>query len=417
MSHNVDVAIIGAGAAGIAAARMLAGRPLTCLVLEAGDRIGGRAFTRIEGGLPVDMGCGWLHSADRNPLARIGEEIGFTIDRTPPPWGEQACNQGMSVAEQAAFHAAYDDWGKRVLAAAKEPDRSAAELLDPESRWNPLIDALSAYVNGAETRSLSVHDYAAYVGADSGVNWRVGQGYGSLIAHLGSDLPAALGTAVKAIDHNNAEVRLSTSGGEVTARAVIVTASTAVLAAEAIQFDPPIPDKLEAAHGLPLGLADKLILKFDEPEMFPADSHLFGRTDTRETGSYHLRPFGRPLIEVYFGGLHAEMLERGGPKELAGFAIDELASLIGSAIRAKLDPVTASAWRSEPWIRGAYSHALPAHRDARAKLAEPVAGRLFFAGEACSSNDFSTAHGAWQSGIDAAERVLEALRLTQSTTS
>lgn len=415
MSHQVDVVIVGAGAAGIAAARALTGRPLSLLLLEAGDRIGGRAQTIVDGQMPIDLGCGWLHSAERNPLVRLGEDQGFTIDRTPAPWGEQACNQGMSPAEQDAFHAAYDGWEQRVLAAASEPDRSAAELLEPEGRWNPLIDALSAWINGAETRHLSVHDYAAYAEEASDQNWRVQQGYGALIADLGRDLPVALGTAVTAIDHNGPEIRIATTGGGISARAVIVTVPTDVLAAEAIRFDPPIPDTLEAAGALPLGLADKLTLRFDEPEMFPADSHLFGRTDTSETGSYHLRPFGRPLIEVYFGGAHAEALERGGAREFAGFAIDELAGLLGTAARRKLHLVTATAWRAEPWVRGSYSHALPGHRGARVKLAEPIAGRLFFAGEACSASDFSTAHGAWQSGIDAVAQLLAALALAPAS--
>ena len=125
MSRQVDVAIVGAGAAGIAAARALAGQPLSLLLIEAHDRIGGRALTRIEGGMAIDIGCGWLHSADRNPLVGLGERNDFTIDRTPPPWGEQAGNQGMSAAEQKAFHAAYDGWEERVLAAAPKviPDK------------------------------------------------------------------------------------------------------------------------------------------------------------------------------------------------------------------------------------------------------------------------------------------------------
>ena len=411
MSRHVDIAIVGGGAAGIAAAHRLAGEPVTCLILEASERLGGRAFTRVIDGLPLDLGCGWLHSAERNPLVKLGEARGFAIDRTPPPWGTQAGNQGMSPAEQKAFNAAYQSWEERVLAAAGEPDRSAAQLLEPESRWNPLIDALSSYVNGVETAGLSVHDYAAYAEAAGEENWRVPEGYGALIASLGAELPIALEAAVTLIDHNRVPVRIATVAGEVTARVAIITVPSAVLAAEAIRFDPPLPDKLEAAGGLPLGLADKLTLGFDEPEMFAVDSHLFGRTDTTETGSYHLRPFGRPVIEAYFGGAHAEALERGGAKEFAGFAIDELANLVGTSIRRKLHLIAASAWRAEPWARGSYSQAVPGHRNARATLAAPVADRLFFAGEACSPHDFSTAHGAWQTGITAADQVLVALGL------
>jgi monoamine oxidase len=164
-----------------------------------------------------------------------------------------------------------------------------------------------------------------------------------------------------------------------------------------------LPDKMDAAAVLPLGLADKLYLRLDQAEEFPKDSHLYGAIDRAGTGSYHLRPFGRALIECYFGGHLARDLEAGGEMAFAAFATDELASLLGGAIRKRLHPIAASAWARDPYARGSYSHALPGHADARRTLAEPVDGRLFFAGEACSVHDFSTAHGAYRSGIAAAE--------------
>src|SRR5262249_44915041 len=114
-------------------------------------------------------------------------------------------------------------------------------------------------------------------------------------------------------------------------------------------------------------------------------------------------PFGRPLIEGYFGGRLARDLEAGGEAAFATFAADEVASLLGEGIRKRLHPIAASAWARDPYARGSYSHALPGHADARRTLAEPVDARLFFAGEACSVHDFSTAHGAYRTGIAAAD--------------
>jgi monoamine oxidase len=161
---------------------------------------------------------------------------------------------------------------------------------------------------------------------------------------------------------------------------------------------------------VPLGLADKLFLALYGAEEFRPGTRLFGRTDRAGTGTYHIRPFGRPVIEGYFGGRLARELERGGPEAFWTFAADELAGVLGGGIRQRLKPVAASAWGRDPFALGSYSHALPGRAACHAALAAPARGRLFFAGEACSVHDFSTAHGAYLTGRKAAEQVLEVLR-------
>lgn len=403
---DTDIVVIGGGAAGIGAARRLAEADVSVLVLEARPRLGGRAWTWTDpAGQPLDLGCGWLHSADRNPWTGIAGEAGRTIDRTPPPWRRQSHDHEFSPAEQAAFGAAMGDFFTRMEAAAESPtDRAAASLVAP-GRWTPLIDAVSSWMNGTELDQLSVIDFGRY--ADSGVNWRVAEGYGALVAEHGAGLDVRLGCTVSVIDHSGPRLTITTSDGPVTADAAIVTLPTTVIAEERVKFVPRLPDKLEAAADLPLGVADKLVLALRQPEDLEVDGHFFGRTDRSETGSYHLRPFGRPLIEGFFGGRLAAALEAEGDGAFADFAIGELVSLLGSSVRARLTPVVATAWAADPLSRGSYSHALPGRADARARLAAPVAGRLYFAGEACSPNDFSTAHGALQSGIAAAEQLLE----------
>ena len=410
MQSEFDVAIVGAGAAGLAAAHRLAEAPLSLVVLEARERAGGRAHSVSPGGRwPIDLGCGWLHSADVNPFARMAEGLGFTVDKTPPPWMKQSGLQDVTAEEMATFRRDFDALEKRLeAAAATGADRAASELLDPGSPFNGAFNAFSAAYNGAEFDRVSVLDYAAY--DDTGVNWRVTEGYGALVAAAGAGAPVALGAAVTAIDHSADPIRLSTARGKVRARAVIVTLPTDVLAEGRVAFSPALPDKLRAAEGLPLGVADKAFLTLDGAEELPADGHFFRRLDRRETGSYHLRPFGRPLIEAYFGGRLAEGLETEGQGAFCAFAIEELVELLGSSWRARLRPIASTAWNADPWSRGAYSHALPGCAGDRARLAEPVDGRLFFAGEATSPHAFSTAHGAWESGVRAAEEALAALQ-------
>jgi len=262
-------------------------------------------------------------------------------------------------------------------------------------------------MNGVEWNRVSVRDVGNY--HDSGVNWRIAEGYSSLMDALAAGLDMTLECPARLIDHSGPQVRVETPRGDLRARAVIVTVPTGVLAAGGLRFHPMLPDKADVAARLPLGLADKVYLRLDGAEEFPKDSHLYGAFDRAGTGTYHLRPFGRPLIEAYFAGQCARDLEAEGEAAFAGFAISELAALLGDGIRKRLRPVAATAWERDPYAMGSYSYALPGHAGARLTLAAPVDGRVFFAGEACMVHDFSTAHGAWRSGIAAAEAVIAAL--------
>ena len=406
---DIDICVVGAGAAGIAAARHARAAGRSVIVLEAADRLGGRAFTAVAGGWPLDLGCGWLHSAERNSWARHAAEAGVAIDRTLPPWMKPQSEIGFSAAEQAAFGAAREAFEAKVDEGRDGADRPASDFLEAYCRWNPLLDALSSYINGAGLGALSVHDYLAYEDAASEENWRLPAGYGALVAGAAEGLDVRLATPVKRIDHWGALVRVETARGTVDARAAIVTVSTAMLAAGRPAFDPPLPGKRESAAALPLGLADKVTLAVEGAGEFPAETGLFGRIDTAETANFHLRPFGRPLFEAYLGGRHADALEAEGPGASTDFCTEQLAGLLGSGIRRRLTPVAASAWRRAAHVGGSYSHALPGRSAARAALAAPVDGRLFFAGEATSAHDFSTCHGAHDSGTRAADEALAAL--------
>jgi monoamine oxidase len=409
MQDRFDVVVVGAGAAGIAALARLAEAPVSSVALEARPRIGGRAHTiRPRPDLPLDLGAGWLHSANRNPLAAPIERAGFRLDRTPPHWERQAGNQDFPPKDQAAFQRARAAFETRLEAAAREGvDRPAAELLEPGGRWNPLLDAISTWYNGAEYDSISVLDYAAY--QDSGVNWRVADGYGAAIAHFADLSRIVTDCPVSVIHRDGPELRLETPRGVVSARAVIVTAPTPALAEGRLAFSPALPQKAAAAQGLPLGLADKAMLAIDGESDLPVDGHFFGRVDRTETGSYHLRPYGRPYIEVFLGGRLAASLEAEGPGAMAAFATEELVGLLGSSWRARLVPLAETAWKADSWSLGSYSHALPGHAADREVLARPVDGRIFFAGEATSPDYFSTVHGAWASGLRAADESLQTL--------
>jgi monoamine oxidase len=205
-------------------------------------------------------------------------------------------------------------------------------------------------------------------------------------------------------------LRIETSQGAIAADRAIVTVPSAVLAAGRIAFTPQLPDKIAAARGLPLGLADKLFMSLDGAEEFEPETRLFGRTDRKGTGGYHLRPFGRPLIEGYFAGGLAADLEAGGDGAFFDFAVSELVGLFGGDFARRIKPIKVHRWAHDPYALGSYSFALPGYADSRQILAAPVDNRLFFAGEACSAHDFSTAHGGYFTGFAAAERIIAARR-------
>jgi len=221
-------------------------------------------------------------------------------------------------------------------------------------------------------------------------------------------LPVALDCAVRRIDHSGKRLKIETAKGDITADRAIVTLPSALIAENEALFAPSLPEKMRAARGLPLGLADKLFMSLADAEEFDADSRVFGATDRSATASYQLRPFGRPQIEAYFGGSHAAALEAAGEGAFFDFAVSELTALFGSNFAHRIKPTHIHRWGADPFACGSYSYALPGMAECRAALAAPVDGRLFFAGEACSTSDFSTAQGAWLTGVAAAEHAINA---------
>jgi monoamine oxidase len=406
-TSKTEVAVIGGGAAGIAAARRLRAAGIKCLIIEARRRLGGRAWTVVDNGFALDLGCGWLHSADRNPWVEVATEQGRLIDKSRPPWGRASLTFGFPLNEQRAFFETMGAFFTRLDRAAKAIDDAAAStVLEPGGRWNNLINAVANYITGTDLDRVSIHDFDRF--EDSGVNWRVTDGYGALIAAAAKDIPVALGCPVRRIDHSGKRLTIETAKGAIEADRVIVTLPSTVLAENAALFAPALPEKTAAAIGLPLGLADKLFLSLEAAEEFETDSRLFGRTDQPGTGGYHVRPFGRPQIEAYFGGGLAAELEMQGEPAFFAFAVSELTGIFGSTFAQRVKPIVMHRWAADPWARGSYSCALPGAADGREILAAPVDDRLFFAGEACSRHDFSTAHGAFLTGVVAAEQAIAA---------
>jgi monoamine oxidase len=393
----IDLAIVGGGTAGIAAATEAKARGLTSIILEASDRVGGRAHSVAWQGHALDLGAGWLHSADRNPMVPLAEQQGLQINRAPSVWRKQYRNLGYSPEEQADSWTAMETFEERLLTSPPSSDR-ASDALDPGGEWNGFLNAISNYLNGADLSHVSAEDWVAYWEASDMDNWRLIQGYGGLVSALAHSFDVRTGCAVREIDWTSEHVRLTTARGTFEARQAVIAVPTSALSSGKIRFFPTLDDRLDAAAQLPLGHVEKLFFALDDPERFPSDTHLTGNPRSAESGSYTIRPIGMPVIEAFLAGTWLKQLRTDG---LAAKGREELGSLLGADFARNLKVVAASGWRTHPFICGSYSFARPGQHGARARLRAPVDGPIAFAGEACSDEDFATVHGAWRSGLEA----------------
>ena len=400
-----DIVIVGAGAAGIAAARWLRANGSDALLLEARERIGGRAHTDSSTlGMPLDHGCAWLHSAAENPWATVARESGFSIIEQPPDWRRRVGAKIRSAEELATVgHDLEQNFSLASRAAAEGRDVAMSELI-PDNAVRAQFEAIMTWYIGIESDSVSSLDVARF--EDTEINWAVREGLGSVVARAANGLELRLATPVQKIDWHGQGVTLRTPVGSLDARAVIVTAPTSVLAQDDIRFEPALPATIQQAlHDVPLGIANKVFFRM-EPGALPYEgtTHFIGTAQQARTCSYQVRPAGQEALLAYYGGRFARDLERRG--ELEQFAREELSGIFGSEFVRRITASLTVGWSEDPWSRGSYSAARPGRAHMREVLNQPVGERMFFAGEACSVEHFGTIHGAWESGVRAAALAL-----------
>ncbi len=406
---DLDLVIIGAGAAGSAAARAAAAAGLSFRLIEASHRIGGRAYTEdLAPGVPFDLGCHWLHMADRNPLVPEADRLGFTLDRdfnfTTRAWlGDRLTDR----AESAAYAAYFDDTHRRFAAAG---DTDALSALDTESPWFRPYAHVFTVIHAAEPDQVSTRDIAAQ--SMEGGDWPVKEGLGRLVARLGAGLPVALNTVAEEIDWSGRDgVIVRTSKGAVAARAALITVSIGILQSGMIRFRPALPAAtLAALDGFFPGAANRIALHFDR-DVFSDAPHNFTVVDgDPEPLAVYIPPFGFNCIIGQTGGNFAAHLTRAGQKAAIDYTMERTIAVFGSSIRKHFTRAIVSAWDTDPWVLGAYASIRPGRAGAREALAEPVDNRLFFAGEAVAMPMVATCGGAFQSGGQAIGRIAAALR-------
>ena len=233
------MAVIGAGAAGIAAARRLLAAGLTVTVVEARDRVGGRAVTVAIKGHPVDLGAHWLHAGPVNPLVALGRSRGENLRRAPVDGHLFVRGRAGRRTERAALDRAFAAADRAMaLAARAAEDRPVSKALPPMGPLGRRVAAIYGLVSGRPLDEVSLHDFASMDYAD---NLFVAGGLGAYLARLAHGLPVRLGAEATAVDWSGAGVGIGTTAGTVRARAAIVTAPIAVLQGGGIRFTPALP--------------------------------------------------------------------------------------------------------------------------------------------------------------------------------
>jgi monoamine oxidase len=424
VSGDCDLLVVGAGAAGIAAAREALSLGLRVRVLEARGRVGGRARTDHSLGTPFDMGATWLHAAQSNPLVPLAEAAGlwlFDHDavRDSRVW---MGDRWAGAADLRDYEAAERDWHAAVRLAAAGPAAEVRRmsLADAAPRggfWDATLTHWEApVISGAEARDIDLGDYLSTL--LHGTNLMPRDGCGHLLEVLARGLPVALEAPVERISWGGRRVRAEGGFGVVEAGAAVVTVSTGVLASGAIRFDPALPGAAaQAAHDLPMGLLSKVGLRAAGADRL--DLPAFGGIERRlEEGERAMTfvawPFGRDHLQGFAGGALAWEMAREGDAALVDLAFSELRRIYGGrADRAlRRDGAVVSGWARDPWARGAYAALRPGCGGAREALSAPIGeGRLHLAGEACHITLAGTLAGAWLSGAQAARSAAAMLGL------
>jgi monoamine oxidase len=412
MQSTCDLVIVGAGAAGLAAARAARNAGLNIEVVEAGSRIGGRGYTDMTSfPAPFDMGCQWLHAASINPYTKAANALGFRYRKDSFRYrihdGTWWLNDQLVEEFGTSLGATYD----RIAALGEAgEDVPAARAIDPADPWGPLFRRAYTGYMAWPPEEVSTYDTSRFHFTDE--DWPVEDGYGALIAAEGANIEVNLDCPVKSIDWGSNEVMVGTAKGMIFCRAVLVTVSIGVLQAERIKFFPLLPDwKLDAIGRIRMGHAEKVGLWLKRDIFAGMGPHFtMLNWEGAPTAGFVCKPFDRPMATLFASGPFARDLFAQGADAASAEAKALAAQVFGADVLKEISATRATNWVTDPLILGAYSVLSPGGGEARAELARPIDNRVFFAGEATSVDGFSTAHGAYNSGLAAMGLIAKALK-------
>ena len=416
------VFVIGAGLSGLAAARELQAKGHEVVVLEGRERIGGRIWTSTQWpDLPLDLGASWIHGVKGNPLTTLADSLSARRVQTHYDRNFTYNSDGKPLTEKEATHleALRKQLHKAIgVAQDEESDRSlrqvADQVLKKETEGSPITPRLlnfllssefeQEYAGSANELSAHWHDSAK---AFSGDDALFTKGYHTLTKHLAQGLRIRLGHVVQEIDWSQSPVRVVTSQGELTADQVLVTLPLGVLKAGRVRFAPTLPKaKQQAIAGLGMGVLNKCYLRFSK--VFWPDNMDWLEYISPKPGEWtewvsFQRTLKQPVLLGFNAATQGKAMESWTDSQIVASAMTTLRTIYGKDIPEPID-YQITRWASDPFAYGSYSfQAVGSRPGLRKELARPLSNKLFFAGEATEQDYFSTAHGAYLSGLRAAK--------------
>ena len=405
---DAEVGIVGAGVAGLAAAKCLSKHGRSFVVLEASHRIGGRAHTEwLHPNVPFDLGAHWIHTPSINPFTSIAKKLGTRLIEESDFFVEGSYfEHGAWLPEESAEALSnyYERQFEAILQSAIDDDRAVIDVIDNDSRWAPYFYLFFGQDYTCDVDNVSTKDVASYF--RQGNDLAVVDGFGVMVTEYGADVPVSLNSAVEHIDWCGDVVKLHTNNATFVVEKVIITVSTGVLGNHQIEFSPPLPSsKRHAIAALPMGSCVRAALEFDPsvhaslPEDFTV---MMGDEDPLHFSN---RRSAHPYFEITTGGRRAEWMEKSGENATIKYIVEQLQYVTGADIAQRLGKSIVTAWNGDLWTRGAYSCALPGEASQRRELARPIDNKLYFAGEAVSQDHCATVHGASLSGTECALRI------------
>jgi monoamine oxidase len=418
LPREADIVVIGAGAAGIAAARRVLAAKRSVIVIEAADRIGGRCATDTATfGVPFDRGARWLYNPDSNALGKLARTAGIDLYTAPQGQKIRIGRRNARAGETEEFLATLVRANRAIDDASRgRTDVAAAAALPKDlGDWRGTTEfVLGPNATGKDMRDLSAMERARAMERMSPLATR--QGLGTLLGKLAEDVPVSLSTPATRIVWGGREVSVETPAGKISARCAIVTASSNVLASGVMKFSPDLPRKhLEAAVKLSLGSQDRIALMLaGNPLGLGRDDAFIEQSKDARTGFLCANIGASSLCTVDVSGSFGRELSEHGQSAMIAFATEWLTGLFGSEFGKSVRKSAATQWNADPNIQGAMSAAMPGSTGARRALMDSFAG-VFLAGEAAHETLWGSVDGAWESGERAAIGALKRIGAIRET--
>lgn len=414
-----DVAVVGAGVAGLTTASDLAAGGMDVIVVEARDRIGGRTHSIDLGEGVADLGGAWVHDPVHNPLTPYLESLDIPVE-SDGMWGQgmRAFAGGSWLSQEATSSLVAAMYNFDPEAAFREVGDVLADGIDwyCETQLSPKADrvpvraflrrVVGSGITGDDARDVSLRGMAAYEGEESGHNSMVVGGYRALVENLAQGLEIKLATPVSEVRHSDSGVTLVGTADNWNALFAVVTAPLGVLKNGSIGFTPALPrGHVEALTRLKMKALEKVIFTFGE--RFWSDGVFQVAVLDDEFGFiwvHDLSPqVGRPtLVGLYNPAVASKHGSPGDYEQAFSALLTRMFGTLPVVGRAAM-----SSWSSDPYSLGAYSFIpVGASADDMQTLGEPIGSRVLLAGEHTYPTYYGTVQAAWLSGKRAAETIL-----------